>query len=245
MKKTLSLFLSLVMLFSITAGIDLSAYAGTSITVSAAEGNISISNLSSDYASKVKSFLSDARWKHGTSWSQISQKLSPYSSKGCCAYVADFAKYVYDYNTPNGKSSHTTVSNIKSGDILKFPNHYIAVLKRNGNQLITAEGAYSNKVRVSNSTYTINESSIYQNGKFYTSTVTVAHYNNVDDSSSASTTNVLSVCYNANGAAYNMDGDYRVKNGLVYKKIVIQFFHNNGHIILLKKTVFLIILLLD
>lgn len=206
MKKFLSVFLSFVMFLSVFTGTGFYALAGTTITVKGREGNITISNLNTEYASKVKSFLSDSRWKHGTSWGQRAPKLSTYNSLGCCAYVADFAKYVYGYNNPNGKTSHTSISNIKSGDILYFPTkpHYIVVLKRNGNTLITAEGAYGNGiVNVSNSEYTIKSNIIYQFGKSYTSTVKVAHYNDVDDNNNSSSS-FVSVTFNGSGGTSSL-----------------------------------------
>lgn len=207
MKKVVSLFMAFVMLLSLTAGIDMSASAGTSISVSGNGGNITISNLKSDYAKKVKGFLSDARWKHGTAWASRSPKLSPFSSTGCCAYAADFAKYVYNCNTPRLKTSHKNVSQIKSGDIIwryvsASNQHWLIVLKRNGNKLITAEGNFgttNKKVNVSSGYYTISGSNLYQGGSNWASStnVTVYHYNEVDDNSSTSPT--VTVTFNGNG----------------------------------------------
>lgn len=119
-------------------------------------------------STKISNFASDARWKNGLSWPQRNPKLSTWSSKGCCAYAADFSKYVYGINWPTQSSrfkKYTGVNSIQTGDIIHTSGHWFVVLKRVGGKLYTAEGAYSNKTRVSLS----NPGYYIENGKLYMS----------------------------------------------------------------------------
>ena len=122
------------------------------VTVKAASGNTGNS-----YDQKVASFLSDSRFKNGISWgSGQTPKLSSYRSSGCCAYAADFVKYVFNKENPRKGTRFTATSSVRAGDVLHLnPNHWIVVLSRSGNTLRTAEGNASGKVVVSNSKYRI------------------------------------------------------------------------------------------
>ena len=119
-------------------------------------------------STKVANFVKDSRWKNGISWPQRSPKLSKWSSKGCCAYAADFCKYVYGYNWATSSSrfkKYTSVNNIKTGDIIHTKGHWFVVLSRVGNKLYTAEGSYDSKTRVS----TTKPGYYIENGKLYMS----------------------------------------------------------------------------
>lgn len=110
-------------------------------------------------------FISDSRWQNGVSYSSgRSPHISPFGSVGCCAYVADFAKFCYGKDNPTSGTYFNNVSEIRAGDILHITQssgqHWIAVLKRDGNRLYTAEGAYAQKARVGWEGYTLNENSI-------------------------------------------------------------------------------------
>ena len=100
------------------------------------------SQTTSTYDQKVSAFIKDSRWKNGISWgSSQKPKLSSYSSKGCCAYTADFTKYVFNKTSYRNGTYFTGVKNIKAGDVLYLSQkHWIVVLYRNGNKLTTAEG---------------------------------------------------------------------------------------------------------
>lgn len=115
----------------------------------------------SSYEEKYQAFINDDRWKNGIGWGgSQGPKLSGWSSSGCCAYCADFEKYVYGTQGWSG-SAFYSVADIKAGDILHVsPEHWFVVLNRNGNNLYTAEGNCSSKVIISNSRYTISGNSI-------------------------------------------------------------------------------------
>ena len=123
--------------------------AGTTITVK-----------QNSTSSKIASFIADSRWKDGVSWGASQQpKLSTYSSSGCCAYAADFAKYVYGKNSPRGGTKYTSASDIKTGDIIYVtPMHWMCIISRSGNTIKVAEGNYDSKVHIA--FYTLNGNTI-------------------------------------------------------------------------------------
>lgn len=126
----------------------------------------------SSYTQKMNAFISDPRWDNGSPWS-ASQKplISSYGSSGCCAYAADFTKYVFNSNSVRSNSIFYSPNNIRAGDILYVTggSHWIVVLERSGNSLKTAEGNWGSKVVISNGTYTISGNTLLRNGsKFRT-----------------------------------------------------------------------------
>lgn len=142
-------------------------------------GSITVTANSANYLNKVKAFLNTSNWKNGAAWSSSKKPVkSSWNGKGCCAYTADFCYYVYGNGNPNKNAYVTNISNIQTGDILYFSQkpHFLVVLQRNGNQLITAEGNASGKVCVSNCKYTISGNTIYQFGSKYSTTVRVTRY---------------------------------------------------------------------
>jgi len=114
----------------------------------------------SNAGGKVSQFLSDSRWRDGAAWGDSQKpKLSSYSSKGCCAYCADFAKYVFGKNSPRDGAAFTSTSEIRANDILEVSGHWMVVLSRSGNTLKVAEGnvviSGARKVQVSSDKWTI------------------------------------------------------------------------------------------
>ena len=130
------------------------------------------------YDEKVVSFLKDKRFKNGASYGVRSPKLSSYSCVGCCAYAADFVKYVFDKDSPRAGSAFKKISSIKAGDVLRFINgqHWVVVLYRDGDQLITAEGNWGSKVVVSDSAYTITNGTLYRSGSRFRTFDIAYHY---------------------------------------------------------------------
>lgn len=127
--------------------------------------------LSNDsYIYKMDKFINDDRFKNEITWaSSRTPKISSYSSKGCCAYAADFIKSTTGSNNLRSGKKFTSVSSIKDGSVLHLsPNHWIVVLERTGNSLYTAEGNASGKVCISTSKYSINESKIVTKYSTYT-----------------------------------------------------------------------------
>ncbi len=119
-----------------------------------------------EYKSKYESFINDERWCNDASWgSEQMPLLSTWKAWGCCAYVMDYASYVFGVDDISGYAVETDdVSQIKSGDIIygygTWDQHYFVVLERDGDKLYTAEGSWASAVRISDSAYYINGDSI-------------------------------------------------------------------------------------
>ncbi len=121
-----------------------------------------------NYSDRMQSFLKDSRFKNGATWkASQSPKLSSYGGIGCCAYAADFAKYVFGQSSPTSRNKFTNPKDIKAGDVIKVTGsqHWFVVLERNGQKLKTAEGNWGGKVVVSSTTYTVKNNTLYRNGK--------------------------------------------------------------------------------
>lgn len=115
---------------------------------------------SSNYDRKVEGFINDSRWRNGIVWNGgQTPKLSSWQSYGCCAYAADFTKYVFNANSQNSGAPFYNVSEIRSGDVIHTGSHWFVILYRNGNKLTTAEGNVTGKnngyVRISSNAYSI------------------------------------------------------------------------------------------
>ena len=124
--------------------------------------------VNSSYDSKVNAFKNESKFRNGASWSASKRPTLVASNlgSGCNAYARDFVKYVFDKQLNEGQT-FGSVNEIRNGDVLKVVNsqHWIVVLYRNGNRLSTAEGNWSGRVVISDSTYTIQNNRLYRNGK--------------------------------------------------------------------------------
>ena len=101
-------------------------------------------------ADVLDNFINDSRWSNGTTWGSSQRpKVSGWSCKGCCAYCADFVKYCFNGSSQRSGTLFYGASNIRQGDVLYFtPDHWVAVIRRNGNNLYTAEGNWGSKVAI-------------------------------------------------------------------------------------------------
>ena len=121
------------------------------------------------YDTLTQKFIADPRWKPGITYNgRQKPKLSGYKSTGCCAFAADFVKYVYGKNSPRDGGQFSSVKEIRTGDVIVFssPSHWVIVLNRSGNSLHTLEGNWMNgKVERSNTAYTIKGKTILRDGK--------------------------------------------------------------------------------
>ena len=145
---------------------------------------------------KMAEFTSHSNWCNGATWgNETRPKRSTWSSKGCCAYVHDFADYVYgitDFYTDERSKRYIDVSEVKSGDVIHYIfkdskgndiEHWMAVLSRNEDgTLKTAEGNFYDKltgkyiVKISEEAYVISQGKL----KHYNQDVTVTdayHFN--------------------------------------------------------------------
>ncbi len=126
----------------------------------AAVPGVALAITAQEYWARVDSFVNDSKWCHGTSWNQISPKLSTYQGWGCVAYGCDFTAYVYGINAYNQGSEFYNPSEIRTGDVLRVNNsHTFVVLERDGSKLWAAEGGFgyepNQTVRVSSDVYTV------------------------------------------------------------------------------------------
>lgn len=136
---------------------------------------------SNTYDNKVSAFINNSNWKNGAYYgSSTKPKISPYKCSGCCAYAADFIKYVYGYDNFAQGSSFKNPNEIRTGDVIKVTGsqHWFVVLYRNGNNLTTAEGNWSNgKVCISDSAYTIKNNTLYRNNSVFRTFSVGYHFN--------------------------------------------------------------------
>ena len=138
----------------------------------------SSANKSKSVDKKKAAFLKDKRFKNGAKYGARKPYLSPYLCTGCCAYAADFVKYVYGKKSPVSGKKFTSPKNIRGGDVLKFLNsqHWVVVISRNGSKLTTAEANWGGVVVVSSSAYTIKNGKVYRNGKRFRTFAGGWHY---------------------------------------------------------------------
>ncbi len=122
-----------------------------------------------NFVQKGNKFLSDARWRPGTVYgSKQKPKLSKYNCQGCCAYAADFVKYVFGKDSPRDGVLYKNINQIRKGDVIVVTgsSHWIIVVGRNGDSLSTVEGNWmGGKVDRSNGAYTISNGKLLRNGK--------------------------------------------------------------------------------
>ena len=137
----------------------------------------------SNAGGKVNQFLSDSRWANGTTWGGDQMgKVSSYQSWGCCAYCADFAKFVFGKNSPRDGAAFTSTNDIRANDILQLDGHWLVVLSRSGNTLKVAEGNVAMQgrcqVMVSTDVWTISGNSLKSRYEsFSRALITGYHFN--------------------------------------------------------------------
>ena len=89
-----------------------------------------------ELGTRMNQFISDSRWRNGVSWGWSQRpKLSSWDSKGCCAYAADFVKYVYGSDTLRG-AAYYNIAEVRAGDVIYVDGgegeHWFVVLGRRG-----------------------------------------------------------------------------------------------------------------
>ena len=120
-------------------------------------GKVTVKSEADKIKAKANKFIQDDRWKDGIWWGDQRPKISSYSSSQCCAYAADFVKYMYDKDTLNSGTKYTDASEIKVGDVIYgTPQHWMCIVSRDGNTLTIAQGNCSSKVRIAEYTLTGN-----------------------------------------------------------------------------------------
>lgn len=130
------------------------------------------------YRREVNSFIHDSRWSDGSYWCYGQYPtISFWSCIGCCAYAADFVKYVFGMDDPGAGELYTDSRYIRSGDVLYFvSDHWVCVLYRKGSTLITAEGNWGGEVIVSSDTYYMVGDTVYRDGEPFRTFAEGYHY---------------------------------------------------------------------
>ena len=105
-----------------------------------------------DYNQKVAEFLSEGPYQHGRKWGRGRwTMLSPGVPHGACNGLAtDFARYVSGRKAYLYGHKFSNSAEIRAGDVLhvrsKSGSHYIVVLYRHGNKLVTIEGNCNGRI---------------------------------------------------------------------------------------------------
>ena len=121
-----------------------------------------------DVATLINQFISDSRFANGAQWGpKTPQQISKHKSQGCCAYAADFVKFVYDSDDIRSGTEYNSADEITSGDVIYVTNtdHWIVVLERRGNVLYTAEANWGSTVIISDQIYTIENGVLHRKGE--------------------------------------------------------------------------------
>lgn len=160
------------------------SYAAGSYIGDLKPGTVLYAQWSYSYMAKVNEFINIPEYQNGKIWNDNTyNKMSSWSSSGCCAYAYDFAKYVYGIDGDLNKAASwisSSPTEIQTGDIIysSTKGHWFVVLERTGNTLYTAEGNVSGKVRICNDVYSITETGSINdkwNGDF--GGLTIYHFN--------------------------------------------------------------------
>ncbi len=152
---------SLSLLSDATGLIKISTYAinilGGSNNVLIGEKYVFVGTSNPTYSKHITQFINTPKWSNGAPWSAGKRPTeSTYGSSGCCAYTADYSRYMYGLNSPRSGPAFHKVSEIRAGDVLYMSGpHWIVVLDRKGDQLIVAEGNWSGQVVISDNLYRI------------------------------------------------------------------------------------------
>ena len=98
-------------------------------------------------------FINDSEYCAGTYW-DLGQhpKISASGSSGCASYCADFVKYCYGIDALTSRDVFYDPDQIRAGDVIHLTSansgHWFVVLRREGNELLTAEGNWADRVRI-------------------------------------------------------------------------------------------------
>lgn len=117
-----------------------------------------------EYDRRAAEFLAEYSFRSGRDWGKMFPAiLTKEGAFECAAMVSDFACYMFGTGMHAGEY-YTDEKEIRTGDVVYFKNHYIAIVYRNGNQLHTIEGNINSKVDQSKTRYSIVDGKFYAHG---------------------------------------------------------------------------------
>ncbi len=140
--------------------ITLALFITTAISFFPVKSSAALNNMGvTEYERKMESFIFDARWTNGKSWGEVDPSLTS------TAYAQDFIEYIYGASSLDAGSYYDDTSKISTGDVVFYTDaagseRAFVVLKRDGNNLYTAEGDYDGAVRIQSPGYVISRGNL-------------------------------------------------------------------------------------
>lgn len=117
------------------------------------------------YDRRAAEFLAEYAFRDGRDWGTMFPAiLTREGAYECAAMASDFACYMFGTGLGAGEL-YTDAKEIRTGDIVYFKNHYIAIVYRNGNRLHTIEGNINKTVSQSKTRYSIINGRFCSGGK--------------------------------------------------------------------------------
>ncbi|MCR5414869.1 MAG: hypothetical protein K6F50_09135 [Kiritimatiellae bacterium] len=118
------------------------------------------------YAARIAEMMNEEPFRHGTFWDNTCRPLLVQNGNlGCAAFVTDFAKYVFGADNFNQGEKFENPSEIRAGDVISIKGHFLAVLDRNGDRLVTMEGNFCSAIWHSDNSYGLMKGGWVQSGK--------------------------------------------------------------------------------
>lgn len=110
-----------------------------------------------DYRQRVEQLIAEHAYRPGRFWDNGVHPIVVHSGNGgCAAFATDFAGYIFDAPNFNAGERYDDPNEIRSGDVLAFKGHFIAVIERYPDgRLYTMDGNCNSAIRRTSSAYSI------------------------------------------------------------------------------------------
>lgn len=118
------------------------------------------------YVKLVNDLMAEEVYQHAKPWGSDKRPiLVENGNLGCAAFVTDFARYVFDAGNFNKGERFDKPEDIRAGDVISIKGHFLAVLDRSGDKLVTMEGNFNSAVWQSDANYALQKGAWVQQGK--------------------------------------------------------------------------------
>ena len=109
------------------------------------------------YFTRMNELLVEAPFQTGLHWDNSTHPfLAPdHGNSGCAALVMDFANYMFGAPNFDAGERFDNPKEIRTGDVIALPGHYMAVLWREGETLHTIEGNFNSSICRSSQSYSL------------------------------------------------------------------------------------------